>query len=383
MEDDVNNGEHPAARAAYIHVPFCKHRCGYCNFTLVADRSDLHASYLQAIELELSQLHKPRPVDTIFLGGGTPTELSISELQQLLQLVQRWFPLTSGGEFSVEANPADINPELVEMLSQQGVNRVSLGGQSFQSIKLQWLERDHDLDCLQNSLQLLLAHIDVVSMDLIFGLPGETIKMWAADLARLVQFKPQHISTYGLTLEKGTRFWNQHHRGEFELPGESLQREMFLLARRQLQRQGYDHYEVSSYALPGFRCRHNETYWLGAPYFAAGPGAARYIEGRREINHRSTLTYLKKMLAGESVIAEVEEIHGESRAREIFVFAMRRLDGITPEWFLQQTGRDLYQLIGNEIKQLVDQGLLIWADDHLKLTEQGLLVSDSIWPRVL
>ena len=131
MDDNANNGEHPQARAAYIHVPFCKHRCGYCNFTLVADRGDLHASYLQALELELSQLQNPRPVDTIFLGGGTPTELSVPQLQQLLRLVKRWFPLASGGEFSVEANPTDIDRELVEMLSQQGVNRVSLGGQSF------------------------------------------------------------------------------------------------------------------------------------------------------------------------------------------------------------------------------------------------------------
>ena len=158
---------------------------------------------------------------------------------------------------------------------------------------------------------------------------------------------------------------------------------MYLLARHKLQSQGYDHYEVSNFAFPGFHCRHNETYWLGGPYYAAGPGAARYIDGCREVNHRSTLTYLKKIAAGESVVAESEQVHGSERAREVLVFALRRLSGITPAWFKSTTGYDLMTLGGAQLDRFLQLGLLAWHDDYLRLTEEGLLVSDSIWPELL
>lgn len=386
MDSELNDqsvAETTMARSAYIHVPFCRHRCGYCNFTLIAGRSDLHAEYIEALGQELSLLQTPRPVDTLFIGGGTPTELSPEQLQQLLKLVGQWFPLTEKGEFSLEANPADVDANLVDLLCAEGVNRVSLGGQSFERSKLKWLERDHNEICLQNSFELLRKKIDAVSMDLIFGTPGETVPMWEKDVEQLLHLKPNHISTYGLTIEKGSSFFGRLQRGEFELPSEEVQREMYLLARHKLQSQGYEHYEVSNFALPGFHCRHNETYWLGGPYYAAGPGAARYIDGRREVNHRSTITYLKKIAAGESVVAESEQIQGSARAREVLVFALRRLSGITPAWFKSTTGFDLMTLGGTQLERFVQLGLLAWHDDYLRLTEEGLLVSDSIWPELL
>ena len=381
--DDQTIAETTTARSAYIHVPFCRHRCGYCNFTLIAGRSDLHANYIEALGQELSLLQTPRPVDTLFIGGGTPTELSHEHLQQLLKLVCQWFPLTAEGEFSLEANPADVDVDLVDLLCAAGVNRVSLGGQSFERSKLKWLERDHNEICLRNSFELLSKKMDAVSMDLIFGTPGETVPMWEKDVEQLLYLKPKHISTYGLTIEKGTSFFGRLQRGEFELPSEEVQREMYLLARHKLQSQGYEHYEVSNFALPGFHCRHSETYWLGAPYYAAGPGAARYIDGRREVNHRSTITYLKKIAAGESVIAESVQIQGSERAREVLVFALRRLRGITIAWFESTTGFDLMTLCGAQVDRCVQLGLLAWHDDYLRLTEEGLLVSDSIWPELL
>ncbi|MGY8732671.1 MAG: radical SAM family heme chaperone HemW [Pirellulales bacterium] len=381
--DDQTIAETTTARSAYIHVPFCRHRCGYCNFTLIAGRSDLHANYIEALGQELSLLQTPRPVDTLFIGGGTPTELSHEHLQQLLKLICQWFPLTAEGEFSLEANPADVDTHLVDILCAAGINRVSLGGQSFERSKLKWLERDHNEICLQNSFELLSKKMDAVSMDLIFGTPGETVPMWEKDVEQLLYLKPKHISTYGLTIEKGTSFFGRLQRGEFELPSEEVQREMYLLSRHKLQSQGYEHYEVSNFSLPGFHCRHSETYWLGAPYYAAGPGAARYIDGRREVNHRSTITYLKKIAAGESVIAESVQIQGSERAREVLVFALRRLRGITIAWFKSTTGFDLMTLCGAQVDRCVQLGLLAWHDDYLRLTEEGLLVSDSIWPELL
>ena len=381
--DDQTIAETTTARSAYIHVPFCRHRCGYCNFTLIAGRSDLHANYIEALGQELSLLQTPRPVDTLFIGGGTPTELSHEHLQQLLKLICQWFPLTAEGEFSLEANPADVDTQLVDLLCAEGVNRVSLGGQSFERSKLKWLERDHNEICLRNSFELLHKKMDAVSMDLIFGTPGETVPMWEKDVEQLLDLKPKHISTYGLTIEKGTSFFGRLQRGEFELPSEEVQREMYLLSRHKLQSQGYEHYEVSNFSLPGFHCRHSETYWLGAPYYAAGPGAARYIDGRREVNHRSTITYLKKIAAGESVIAESVQIQGSERAREVLVFALRRLRGITIAWFKSTTGFDLMTLCGAQVDRCVQLGLLAWHDDYLRLTEEGLLVSDSIWPELL
>ena len=381
--DDQTVAKTHTARSAYIHVPFCRHRCGYCNFTLIAGRPDLHTKYIEALGQELSLLQTPRPVDTLFIGGGTPTELSHEHLQRLLQLVGHWFPLTEGGELSLEANPEDIDAHLVDLLSAEGVNRVSLGGQSFERSKLKWLERDHNEICLQNSFELLRKKIDAVSMDLIFGTPGETVLQWEKDVEQLLNLKPNHISIYGLTIEKGSSFFGRLQRGDFELLSEEVQREMYLLARHKLQSQGYEHYEVSNFALPGFYCRHNETYWLGAPYYAAGPGAARYIDGRREVNHRSTITYLKKIAAGESVVAESEQVQDSERAREVLVFALRRLSGITPAWFKSTTGFDLMTLGGVQLDQCVQLGLLAWHDDYLRLTEEGLLVSDSIWPELL
>ena len=195
MDSELDNhsiADTTTARSAYIHVPFCRHRCGYCNFTLIAGRSDLHAEYIEALGQELSLLQTPRPVDTLFIGGGTPTELSHEHLQQLLKLVCQWFPLTANGEFSLEANPADVDTQLVDLLCAEGVNRVSLGGQSFERSKLKWLERDHNEICLQNSFELLSKKMDAVSMDLIFGTPGETVPMWEKDVEQLLDLKPKH-----------------------------------------------------------------------------------------------------------------------------------------------------------------------------------------------
>ncbi|PQO27042.1 radical SAM family heme chaperone HemW [Blastopirellula marina] len=370
-------------RSAYLHVPFCTHRCGYCNFTVIAGRDDLTGAYLNAIEKELEHLETPHQVDTLFLGGGTPTHLSPSELQRLLTLATKWFPLAPEAEMSVEANPIDITAEKVELLAAAGVNRVSLGVQSFHDTKLKLLERDHRRAEIELAASLILPKIPNLGIDLIFAAPGETLPQWQADLQSAVELGAQHISTYGLTFEKGTSFWNRRERSQLREADEELQREMYLAAIDQLTSAGLEHYEVSNFARPGFRSQHNQQYWLGRRYFAAGPGASRHIEMRRETNHRSTTTYIKRIQQGQSPVAEQEMLTPEMKAREQLVFGLRMLNGIHIPTFQQDTGTTPEQLCGAILPQFQELGLLSLEDDHLRLTRDGLLLSDTICVELL
>jgi oxygen-independent coproporphyrinogen III oxidase len=374
---------HPSPRSAYIHVPFCRHRCGYCNFTLVAGRDDLIGAYLEALSRELSWLGGPHEVDTLFFGGGTPTHLPPRELERLFSTVRRTFILAAGGELSVEANPIDLDESRASVLAAGGVTRISLGAQSFHNGKLALLERDHQCEHVERALALARTFAHSVGLDLIFGAPGETVDDWTRDLTRALQLAPDHVSTYGLTFEKGTAFWSRLSRGELLPAAEDDERAMYELAIDSLSAAGYEHYEVSNFARPGQRCRHNETYWTGRAFFAAGPGAARLIGGRREVNHRSTTTYIGRVLGGQSPVAEREELPPEDQARERLVFALRLLEGIDLADFAAATGFSAEQLGGEALVRLVDLKLLDLTAGRLKLTRQGLLVSDAIWPSFL
>ncbi len=379
----TTNSRFATPRAAYIHVPFCRHRCGYCNFTLIAGRDDLIGSYLQAVEQELSWLESAREVDTLFIGGGTPTHLSCEQLQQLCETVLHWFPLADGHEFSVEANPLDVTPEKAELLALNGVNRVSLGVQSFNTAKLALLERDHQAEHVASAFEAARATMQSVSVDLIFGAPGESTADWAEDIRLALELAPDHISTYGLTFEQGTSFWSRLRKEELSQVAEEDEREMYLAAIDRLMVAEFEHYEVSNFAQLGHRCRHNEVYWAGEPYFAAGPGAARYVNGRRETNHRSTSTYLNRVLAGKSPVAESETLDDEESARERLVFGLRRLEGIQRQAFHEATGFDVNELVGESLTRFVDANLLENTGSRIRLTREGLLVSDSIWPEFL
>lgn len=370
-------------RAAYIHVPFCRHRCGYCNFTLIAGRDDLIGRYLGALAKELTLLGTPRQVDTLFFGGGTPTHLPAEELWQLLELVGEWFPLAAGGEFSSEANPLDLTPERCSVLRAHGINRISLGAQSFSPRKLKLLERDHAPADIEVAVERAKSVAPSVSLDLIFGVPDESLVEWEHDLDCALALQPQHISTYGLTIEKGTSFFPRRERGSLVPADEESSAQMYELAIDRLTAAGYEHYEVSNFALPGHRCRHNETYWLGGGYYAAGPGAARYVNGVREMNHRSTTTWLQRLARAESPVAEREELSPEERARERLVFGLRRLAGVRADDFQRELGFEMESLAGPALGRFVEQGLLAWDAQTLKLTRKGLLVSDSIWPYFL
>ncbi len=372
----------PVARSAYIHVPFCRHRCGYCNFSVVADRDDLIDRYLRAIDRELAGLDRP-VIDTLFIGGGTPTHLDSPALEQFLRILSRRLVFDSACEWTFEANPEDISDEKLDLLAGYGVSRISLGVQSFDNSKLRILERGHTGDSARQSIEAVAARIANVSIDLIFAAPGETVQSWLDDLDAALALPITHLSAYGLTVEQGSAFWGRRERGELSQPQESEEVEMYTLARQRTAAAGLDQYEISSFARPGFRCRHNLAYWQGHSWYGAGPGAARFIAGRRELNHRSTTTYLKRIESGQSPVAEVETISAQEWARERAAFGVRMTDGIELDAISDSTGVDLRELCRDAIVESTQEGLITDASGRISLTEQGTLFADTVARRFL
>ncbi|WP_255407701.1 radical SAM family heme chaperone HemW [Rhodopirellula sp. MGV] len=374
-------------RSIYVHVPFCRHRCGYCNFSVIAGRDDLMDRFLGAVEIELDQivsgLSSAPELDTIFIGGGTPTHLDPARLQRLCQMLTDRFRLAPGFEWSVEANPEDIDATKLALLNQYGINRVSLGVQSFNDEKLAILERSHDGQQVRRIIETVAEVIDNVSLDLIFAAPGESINDWQNDLNIATSLPIKHASTYALTFEKGTSFWSRRLKGTLHESPEEVELHMYDLAREHFAAAGMQHYEISNFAKPGFPCRHNLSYWRGLGWYAAGPGAAAYVDGYRNVNHRSTTAYLKRLESGESPVAESERVTTEQAAREAAAFGVRMIDGVDLDAIGQQYEMELWQLCANEIEQMLRQGLVERTERKLKLTERGIHFADSVASELL
>ena len=371
--------QYPIPKAAYIHVPFCHSRCPYCSFTVIANRMDWVERYVDAVTLEFASLERPCPVDTIFIGGGTPTLLPREPMVRLLEAIRTWLPLAEDGEWSIEANPQDVKNDLCSLLRDHGINRISLGGQSFDQSKLQTLGRDHTGEQLANSIDVASKWFDRVSVDMIFGVPGEDMQVWKSDLQCVTARFLSHVSAYGLTYEKGARYWSQLQKGEIVAVAEETELEMYHYAIETLTGHGMNHYEVSNFAKPGSECLHNQTYWQGAPWLGFGPGAAAYRDGTRTVNHRSTLKYLQRMETQQSPIAESQPLDWSTRTRERFVFGMRQLKGVN--WNeLEKSGEPRsIEAISQQLPKHIELGFLEWNDGFIRLTPSGLPISDSLW----
>jgi oxygen-independent coproporphyrinogen-3 oxidase len=365
-------------RAAYVHVPFCAHHCGYCDFAVAAGKDHLIDRYLEALAAELATLGTPQPVETLFLGGGTPTHLGPPQLRRLLATVTAWLPLRPGGEFSVEGNPGTLDAERVAVLADFGVNRVSLGAQSFQPEALRVLERDHRPADVPRAVEAVRRRVAQVSLDLIFGVPGQGLADWEADLRAALALGPDHLSTYGLTYEKGTRLWKQRRRGEVRPLDEEAERAQYELAMDVLAAAGFEHYEISSFARPGRRCRHNQMYWANDAYFGFGVGAARYVGGSRELNTRDLHTYLRRALAGEPAAFQRETLGPEERARETMALQLRRAEGVRRAPFRDRTGFALEDVAGPAVARFVEMGYLSDDGDGVRLTRAGKCVADAV-----
>lgn len=368
-------------RTAYIHVPFCAHHCGYCDFAVTAGNDHLIDLYVEALTAELTALCDPRPVESLFIGGGTPTHLSATQLERLLAAVTKWLPVRRSErlspEVSIEANPDSLTAEKAAVMAAFGVNRVSIGVQSFQPGALAALDRRHAPEHVARAVEAVRKHISVVSFDLIFGAPGSTLAGWQADLDAALAFDPQHISTYGLTYEKGTPLWKQRQRASLTPVAEDDELAMYEYTMDRLAAAGFEHYEISNFARPGFRCRHNERYWANEAYYGFGVGAARYVNGVRELNFRDTRLYIRKALAGEPTAFQREELAPRARAFETLATQLRRADGIDRARFRDQTGFDLDELAPSALSLLRDNGIV--ADDgrSVRLTRRGKCVADA------
>ena len=367
-------------RAAYVHVPFCAHKCGYCDFASLAGVDHLADRYVTALEREIERdLVEPQEVDTIFIGGGTPTRLDAGALARLTTLINRWFILTPGGEWTVEANPGTIDAKKADILAAAGVNRVSLGAQSFQPELLRVLERNHGRSEVEQALEIVRPRFSRWSLDLIFGVPGSTLDDWRTDVTVALALGPSHLSCYGLVFEKGTELWNRQARGLVQPVDEETARLMFESTIEQLAAEGLEMYEISNFATSGHECQHNLVYWANDAYFGFGVGAARYLHGVRSVNTRDLNAYLRRVDAGLPATGPREELSAEARARETAVLMLRRTQaGIERADFRQRTGFDLDSLASETIERFTAKRYIEDDGRRVRLSREGLFVADQV-----
>ena len=370
-------------RSVYVHVPFCRHRCGYCDFTLVAGRDDLIDRYFEALHLELGRVRQPLEIDTLYLGGGTPSHLGPDRPRRLFVMLRKRLLLAAAAEVTLEANPLDVTPQLLAAATDCGVTRVSLGSQSLDAATLRSLDRDHTPEDVRRAAAVLAGAGFAVSLDVMTAAPGQTLAAVEQDLDAAIALGPEHVSVYCLTWEKGTAFESQRQRGLLLPVDESLERAMFEAAIERLTAAGYEHYEVSNFARPGHRCRHNEAYWDVRPWEAFGPGAARFDGRTRVTNHRSSTTWIKRLLATEDPAGDVDAMSAEEAARERLVVGLRRRDGVLDADFQAACGFTPLQLAAEAIDRWIAAGLATEHNGRLQLSREGLLVSDSLWGDVL
>jgi oxygen-independent coproporphyrinogen-3 oxidase len=372
-------------RAAYVHVPFCARKCGYCDFASVAGAEDAADRYLAALEREVqSQLGEAQEVDTIFVGGGTPTRLDGGQLRRLMSIIRRWLPLAPGGEWTVEANPGTLDGEKVEVLASSGVNRISLGAQSFHPAVLAVLDRDHGRTEVERAVALVRPAFPRWSLDLIFGVPGSSLPSWQDDLEIAVDMEPAHLSCYGLVFEKGTPLWKEWQNGRVRPLDEELERAMYEATIDRLGTAGLLMYEISNFARPGDECRHNLVYWANDAYFGFGLGAARYIQGRRSVNTRDLSAYLRRIEAGLAAEGPHEELDPEREARETAILMLRRVAlGIDRREFFLRTGFELELLFGPALEEFRRSQHIEDDGERIRLSREGLFIADFIFRKLL
>ena len=366
----------------YVHIPFCASRCSYCDFFSTLQLADAGTSYVEAVVAE-ARLRRGElcgaQVKTLYLGGGTPSQLPLSLLSRLVDGLRDALDLSAVEEFTVEANPDDVTPEWCAAVASLGVNRVSMGVQSFEDPILRLIGRRHTarqaMDAVAN---LRKAGISNISIDLIFGLPGQTVASWTASVEQAIALKPQHISAYGLTYEEGTRLWHQRERGEVvEVPEEQCL-EMYRVLVDELQAAGYEHYEISNFALPDYHSRHNSSYWDDTPYLGLGAAAHSYDGKVRRWNPHDLRLYIDKVLAGE-LACELEELSRSERYDERVMLGLRTARGIDTERLRVDFGDEAWRYFIREAARHVEAGnLRVTEDGRYVLTRDGIMLSDSI-----
>lgn len=371
----------------YVHVPFCVSKCRYCAFASEVMSMDALEAWERAIRAETDHygklLGKPS-ASTVYIGGGTPSLLPPWAFERLLKTLKRNFIIQKDIEFTLEANPdSATDKDLMRLWRAAGVNRISLGVQSLSEAELEVLGRPHRLAAVLTAVQRLrAAGFSNLSLDLIWGLPGQRLKNWMDTLKGAVRLGPEHISAYGLTLEQGTPLAEAHERGLLQLPPEDEAAKMYVHGGDFLEEQGYLHYEISNFARMGFASVHNQGYWEGRDYLGLGPSAVSTMEGKRWENPRTVAGYAE--LASRKAWGEGSQtLTPEERTRELLMLALRTSKGMRLAEYNRLTGRDLVAAEGKLLGALRQKGLIRIKSGSLSLTRQGMLVSNQIIGRFL
>lgn len=387
----------PEPLSLYVHVPFCTTRCAYCDFNTYAGQEALILPYVAALRTEMRLWGKAvrgRTVETVFFGGGTPSLLRLPELEGLFETLADVFAVRSGAEVTLEANPGTVSRGYLQALRKLGVNRLSLGAQSFDDSDLRWLGRSHSAaDVRRNVRAARAAGFENLNLDLIFGLPGQTIGSWERSLQEALALGPEHLSVYALTVEDGTPLARDVARGRTAPPDPDLQADLYLRAAELLDRAGYQQYEISNWAIPGFDCRHNVRYWENGEWLGLGAGAHSHLNGARFSVERLPARYIEKVSAAAAAGAERLEQMGQvvwverpdrtAAMADTVILGLRLVDGVDLMAFERRFGVDVRRRFADAIESGVRDGLLEVTADRLRLTPGSRLVANEALVRFL
>ncbi len=389
----------------YIHIPFCKSKCPYCDFNTYQGIESLMPPYSDALVQEIRlwgrTLGNPR-VNTIFFGGGTPSYIPLEQMEKALRAVADAFEVVPSVETTIEANPGDLNGPALTRLLEVGVNRLSIGVQSLDDSLLSMLGRRHTAqEAIEGYRLARNAGFESVNLDLMYGLPRQAMAQWEDTMEKVLELDPPHLSLYCLTLEEGTPMERWVHQGRLPEPDPDLAADMYTSAREALGRAGYHHYEISNWAMPGFQSRHNLAYWLNRSYLGMGPGAHSCLHGHRFWDVASPRTYIRRVYSWGSddmkpvdtldrdtllrigPVDGVEAIGPRLEMAETMFLGLRLLDGLSMEDFKRRFGHDPMQLYRPQIGELEEEGLLERSDGVLRLTEKGCLLANQVFMRFL
>lgn len=366
----------------YIHIPFCEHKCDYCDFYSLTKFDD----YVRFVDTMLLQMEdyaaqtKDYIVDTVFIGGGTPTVLPVKRMLEIIDGIYRNFNISSDVEFTMEANPATVNLKMLKKYRKAGVNRLSFGLQSAIDTELESLSRIHTFDEFVDSYEMArAAGFENINVDIMYGIPGQTRHSLGYTLEQVCDLEPKHISLYGLKIEEGTPFYNK--RKKLELPDEDTEYEMYKYAIDYLAFRGYWQYEISNFSTDGYKCRHNLKYWDCQEYLGIGPAAHSYFNDRRFSYKRSVdmfMDALEYVDAGIDIIEEDYTVTAEERVDEYIMLRLRLTEGIDVNEFKEKFGKDFGAMFEKELKLYIDNGFMEFKDGHYSFTPKGMYVSNYI-----
>lgn len=363
--------------SAYVHIPFCTQICYYCDFSKVFIKNQPVDAYLEHL-IQETRSYEIGKLRTLYIGGGTPTALSAQQLAYLLTELPKVMDLSEVEEFTIEANPGDLDPDKIAVLKDSQVNRVSLGVQTFDNKMLKKIGRSHqEQDIYDNIRHLKQAGFDNISIDLIYALPGQTMDQVKENVAKAINLDIPHMSLYSLILENHTVFMNRMRRGKLPLPKEELEAEMFEYIIEELEKAGFEHYEISNFSKPGFESRHNLVYWDNAEYYGLGAGASGYVDGIRYKNHGPIRHYLEAVEAGKARITE-EHLTLEEKMEEELFLGLRKKTGVSKARFEEKFGVSFDQRYGQVVASLTEQGLLVPDDKQIRMTKRGLFLGDTV-----